>query len=101
MTLAEFKAWFEGFTEGMDAAPNADQWERIKARVKEIDGTAISYPVFIDRYWPRRYRDVEPWQPYWSCTTAVSGTAMPTFDSSSAMMAVGAADRREIDHYTA
>jgi hypothetical protein len=50
MTLQEFKAWFEGFTEGMPGAPNKDQWKRIKARVKEIDGVAVTYPVFIDRY---------------------------------------------------
>jgi len=56
MTLSEFKAWFEGFTEDMDAAPNAKQWKRIKARVKEIDGTVTTYPVYLDRY-------VYPWSP--------------------------------------
>jgi len=57
MTLAEFKAWFEGFTETLEAAPNEKQWERIKARVAEIDGTVTTYPVFVDRYIPP-YR---PW----------------------------------------
>ena len=50
MTLAEFKAWFEGFSETMDGPPNEKQWDRIKARVSEIDNTPISYPIFIDRY---------------------------------------------------
>lgn len=50
MTLAEFKAWFEGFSETMDGPPNEKQWDRIKARVAEISNTPISYPVFIDRY---------------------------------------------------
>lgn len=59
MTLAEFKAWFEGFTEDMDGAPSEKQWKRIKARVKEIDGVAITKTVFIDRY-------VTPYRPYWS-----------------------------------
>jgi len=50
MTLQEFKAWFEGFTEDMDGEPNAKQWKRIKAKIKDINGTAVSYPVYIDRY---------------------------------------------------
>ena len=53
MTLAEFKAWFEGFTEDMDDRPTEKQWKRIRARVKEIDGTVTSYPVFVDRYYPK------------------------------------------------
>ena len=53
MTLQEFKAWFDGFTENMgEAPPTKLQWARIKARVKEIDGAAITYPVVIDRNWP-------------------------------------------------
>lgn len=58
MTLSEFKAWFEGFTEDMDGAPNKKQWDRIKARVKEIDGVAVTKTVFVDRYLP-------PYRPYW------------------------------------
>lgn len=49
MTLSEFKAWFEGFTEGMDGPPSLKQWERIQARVKEISWAHISYPLPIDR----------------------------------------------------
>lgn len=63
MTLLEFKAWFEGFTEGIDKAPTLKQWARIKARVKEIDGTSIPYPVYVDRW-------VTPYQPYnWQFNT--------------------------------
>ncbi len=50
MTLSEFKAWFEGFTEDLAGPPNKKQWERIKVRVGEITGQPISYPVYIDRY---------------------------------------------------
>lgn len=63
MKLDEFKAWFEGFTEGTDGAPTAKQWKRIKERVAEIDGVAISYPVYVERY-------VRPWYPsYWNHIT--------------------------------
>jgi hypothetical protein len=85
MTLSEFKAWFEGFTEGMDQAPTAKQWKRIQARVKEISGTPTSYPVFIDRY--REYR------PYWS--GVVASPALPLYPyqvtcNSSAVAVAGA-----------
>ncbi|TAA48900.1 hypothetical protein [Shinella sp. JR1-6] len=58
MTLQEFKAWFEGFSEVMDGPPDAKQWKRIKARVSEIDSKPISYPVYIDRY-------VTPYRRWW------------------------------------
>jgi hypothetical protein len=53
MKLNEFKAWFEGYTEGMDGAPSKKQWERIKEQVAAIDGIPITERVYIDRYWPR------------------------------------------------
>jgi len=59
MTLSEFKAWFEGFTDGMEGPPSEKQFKKIKAKVAEISGTSISKTVFIERYrdvWPR-YRD--------------------------------------------
>lgn len=66
MTLAEFKAWFEGFTEDMEGQPNAKQWKRIKARVAQIDGVAITREVvYRDRYWPsyvkRTWFDTQPY----------------------------------------
>ena len=42
MTLSEFKAWFEGYTEGLDGAPTEKQFKRIKAKVAEITGTPIT-----------------------------------------------------------
>jgi hypothetical protein len=61
MTLIEFKAWFDGFTDGMEGAPSVARWEKIKAKIAKIDDKPTTYPVFIDRYveptWPRRYRD--------------------------------------------
>lgn len=55
MTLSEFKAWFEGFSEGIDKAPTEKQFAKIKAKVALIDGAVTTYPVFIDRY--RHYYD--------------------------------------------
>lgn len=55
MTLSEFKAWFEGYTEGLEAAPTKAQFDRIKEKVKEIDGAPITHTVFVDRYWPPYY----------------------------------------------
>lgn len=110
MTLSEFKAWFDGFTEDMAGPPSKKQWERIKSRVGEITGQAVSYPVYIDRY-------VTPVRPYWDRVwaygqpyngslfgQAISGgsaslqgySAMSnpnaSFDSHTAMQALGKAD---------
>src|SRR5579864_8853520 len=106
MTLQEFKAWFDGFTEEMAGASNKKQWYRIKKRVKEIDGTAVSYPVYVDRYVPyiRRYAD---YIPYWNAAgcnmTAAQGVnsrydghEATSFNSTSAMLALGKADYQSI-----
>jgi hypothetical protein len=53
MTPSEFKAWFDGFTEAFDnRVPTKAQWERVKARVAEIDGKPVTHTVYLDRYWP-------------------------------------------------
>lgn len=62
MTPKEFKAWFEGFTEAMDGQPTPAQWAKVKERVAQIDGTPTSYPVYVDRYVPRRYWELEPYR---------------------------------------
>lgn len=104
MTLSEFKAWFEGFTEGMDAAPDEKQWDRIKARVKEIDGVHVTRTVYLDHYVP-------PYRPYWttlSCrgvgasdgigniafngTGGLEGDGGIEFNSHSAMLSLGKAE---------
>lgn len=71
MTVSEFKAWFEGFTETLEGPPNQKQWDRIKARVKEVDGVATTYPVYVERYRPY-YGG-----PYWS-TMRIGGTNTTT-----------------------
>jgi len=52
MTLSEFKAWFDGFSEGIDKAPTEKQFAKIKAKVAEIDGAPVTERIYIDRYWP-------------------------------------------------
>ncbi len=93
MTLQEFKAWFEGFTENMGDAPTKLQWARIQARVKEIDGADITYPIFVDRYWP----------PYtwWTCNTSnntiFNSDLGPSFNSAQAMYALGTSDSKFLE----
>jgi len=55
MTPIEFKAWFDGYTEEMKGAPTKAQWEKIKARVSEIDGKPVTERVYLDRYWHWNY----------------------------------------------
>lgn len=60
MTLAEFKAWFEGFTEGMEGRPTEAQFKRIKAKVKEINDQPLTREVIVEKY-----RDYPWFRPYW------------------------------------
>lgn len=62
MTPAEFKAWFDGFTEAFTGCPTKAQWARVKERVSEIDGEAVTERVYVDRYIDRYWRN---YPPYW------------------------------------
>ncbi len=109
MTLPEFKAWFDGFTESMPGTPTKAQWARIKARVKEIDGVAVTERIFVDRYWPHYW----PYSPYYSPTyihgplyysspnnnpvhysnnSNIGATSGGSFNSCNAMQALGQAE---------
>lgn len=55
MNQQEFKAWFEGYTENIPNIPSKKQWDRIKARVKEIDGHATTVHHFYNDYWRPYY----------------------------------------------
>lgn len=103
MMLAEFKAWFEGYTEGLEGAPTAAQFARIKERVKEISGTPVTERIFIDKYWPSIFHPWSPPMTTWMSNTAadyrkamqgesISAIGMdvaPPFNSASAMYALG------------
>jgi hypothetical protein len=88
MTLSEFKAWFEGFSEGIDKAPTEKQFAKIKAKVADIDGAPVSYPVFVHRYWNQyRHWSDQVWSnvdPYPTIVT-LSGTSIARFDAGSAL----------------
>jgi hypothetical protein len=102
MTLVEFKAWFQGFTENMNETPTQSQWDRIVSRVKEIDGTVTTQTVFVDRYWQHTYPFYVPLPVYSNPpTTIISNTVGsngfnsdlgPSFDSAQAMYALGTTD---------
>lgn len=67
MMLAEFKAWFEGYTEGLEGAPTKAQFNRIKEKVKEINSTPITQTVYLHDY----YR---PWREYYDRTLTSRGS---------------------------
>ena len=70
MTPLEFKAWFEGYAEGIESKPTENQWLRIKKRVSEIDGQVTTHTVLVDRYRPL-------WGPIWTCNVSgLGGTAI-------------------------
>lgn len=51
MTPVEFKAWFDGFTEGLSSLPNEKQWNRIKEQIAQINSHPITIKEYITR-WP-------------------------------------------------
>lgn len=82
MTLTEFKAWFDGFSEAISDIPTKQQWDRIKTRVAEIDGSPVTERVFIDRYLPLYpyyrgylYGPQPPAIPWWNTCEITGGTA--------------------------
>ena len=102
MTLNEFKAWFEGFSEGINKVPSEKQFAKIKSKISEINDTPISYPIFVDRY-VRPYRNwFETYGPAWASTGdplqnvgvahIVDENSLVKFDSRSAMYAAGRAE---------
>jgi len=36
MTTSEFKAWFDGFSQGVSDSPTKEQWEMIKKKMDEV-----------------------------------------------------------------
>jgi hypothetical protein len=104
MTPIEFKAWFDGFSEGIDKQPTQKQWARIKERVAEIDGAAITEKIFLDRYHHPYYYSGPTWvSPYIymgsnTCSSAVSSTTGCTaFNGLAAMNALGKSEIAELN----
>ena len=108
MDVSEFKAWFEGFTEGFSGTPTKKQWERIKEKIVAIDGNRIVYREYYDRYY-------KPWHTYTLPCNAVplnagsfnaaaensigqwvmNSTDTVSFNSETAMYALGRAEADE------
>lgn len=100
MTLSEFKAWFEGFTENIEGEPTAKQWKKIKSRVAEINGNSVTERYFYDHYWHRPW--VGPWYSttYGLSATAATGalglaTSSTAWSGERALLALGHADAQE------
>lgn len=43
MTLSEFKAWFDGYTEDIVGPPTEAQWEKIKAKLIAAQASKPNY----------------------------------------------------------
>lgn len=41
MTVSEFKAWLDGFSEAIDGVPTAEQWAKIKAKVNDLRSNVV------------------------------------------------------------
>ena len=112
MTPVEFKAWFDGFVEGMDGKPTEKQWARVKERVAEIDGQTTTQTHYVDRYWPS-VRTYYPYPAQWQycnsslgmqgasqsqATRLTNGYAnqVVSFDSLQAMHSLGRADKASL-----
>lgn len=60
MTLAEFKAWLEGYESAIGATPDAEQWAKIKERLATVVAVSQSYPLPAkENGWP--YADRVRW----------------------------------------
>lgn len=48
MTPDQFKAWFEGFCEGITDAPTPEQWAKIKAKIADLKSVtpALNAPQY-------------------------------------------------------
>lgn len=96
MTLSEFKAWFEGFTENIDGIPSKKQWARIRKRVNEISDTPT--PFFVERY----LRPYYPYQSNWvlcdsgKTAAVVTNSTLPQ-NSTACYTALGQADALEVE----
>jgi hypothetical protein len=43
MTAFEFKAWFDGFSYGIDEIPTKEQWRILKEKIEEISVNTNQY----------------------------------------------------------
>lgn len=46
MTISEFRAWLDGFSEGVRDAPTPEQWARILEKLADVREPLPALPVF-------------------------------------------------------
>lgn len=76
MTLGEFKAWLDGYSEAFTSgAPTAAQWEKIREKLGEVKVTAANvsltdrrYQVKLNQWFDQRYQQLD-----------VRGKELPSF----------------------
>jgi hypothetical protein len=51
MTISEFKAWLDGFTDAMGDAPTPEQWTKIKAKMAQLREAPVVQQQINPRAW--------------------------------------------------
>lgn len=75
MNLSEFKAWLEGFNEAIGDAPTPEQWAKIMAKLKDVNGFPTGpAPRTIDPHFGRYMPvfDTNPLPRDWGLPPAVT-----------------------------
>lgn len=54
MTITEFHAWLDGFSEAIAGAPTPEQWAKVLAKLKQVRGDASVFtaPSMPQRWYP-------------------------------------------------
>ncbi len=52
MTLAEFKAWLDGFKEAIGEAPTPEQWQRVTEKVATVYEPSPVLPAYPTQTYP-------------------------------------------------
>lgn len=68
MTINEFNAWLDGFSEAIGEAPTPEQWARIRAKLAEVREAGPVVPTIItDPFRPASPSIPQPF-PRWEIT---------------------------------
>ena len=57
MNVYEFKAWFEGFSEGVNGEPTLTQWNKIRNKIKYLNEPIALSNAKDPKYYGRRWAD--------------------------------------------
>ena len=68
-TIAEFKAWLDGFKEAVDDAPTPEQWAKVLAKLGEVREPVDLRP-FLTPAGPPAPLPLLPYGPAWTCGTS-------------------------------